>query len=163
MAAGKTTIGKRLANKLDYSFVDLDMMIELAESLSIEEIFQTKGEEYFRLSESKILRNLSYDDNLILSTGGGTPCFQENMEWMNKMGITVYIELKPEIIHHRLVNSKTKRPLVEGKTSGELMNYIIQQLKIREQYYRKAKIIIDGENLKIDELINQLNSITKGQ
>jgi shikimate kinase len=163
MAAGKSTIGKRLANKLNYSFVDLDTVIKISESASIEEIFQSKGEEYFRQVESKALRNFTNDENIILSTGGGTPCFHDNMEWMNKMGVTVYIEVKPEIIHYRLLHSKTKRPLIEGKTSDELLNYIAQQLKIREQYYREASIIIDGESLKLNVLVDKLEEIIKEQ
>jgi shikimate kinase len=163
MAAGKSTIGKRLANKLNYSFVDLDTVIKISESASIEEIFQSKGEEYFRQVESKALRNFTNDENIILSTGGGTPCFHDNMEWMNRMGVTVYIEVKPEIIHYRLLQSKTKRPLIEGKTSDELLNYIAQQLKIREQYYREASIIIDGESLKLNALVDKLEEIIKEQ
>lgn len=163
MAAGKSTIGKQLAGKMDYSFIDLDNIIEKNESISIENIFREKGEDYFRKLESENLRNFSYPPNCVIATGGGLPCFYENMDWMNKEGITVYLKLKPEVICHRLIHSKSVRPLVEGKTSEELLIYIQEQLNIREQYYSKAKIIIEGTSLKVSDLENILKTFIKEQ
>ncbi len=156
MGSGKTTIAKKIANKLSYKFVDIDKLIEDKYRKTIFEIFRDKDEKYFRNIEKETLESLITDDNIVIATGGGCPCFNNNMSLMNKTGITIYLKLKTGFLINRLINSKVKRPLIEGKSKEELKDFIEKTLSEREIYYNQAKIIIDAENFKISELIEKL-------
>ncbi len=152
MGAGKTTTGRKLARKLDYRFTDLDARIEEVEKMPVAEIFRLKGEAWFRDKETAMLRSFAGDDRVVISTGGGAPCFHDNMEWMKNHGITVYLRMTPESLYYRLNHARSKRPLILGKTGNSLRLYIDDMLKIREPFYMKANIIADGKNTDIEKL-----------
>lgn len=156
MGAGKSTVGKKIATKLGWKWIDLDKVIEDAEDKSIAELFDELGEERFRDLEQSHLKDLINKENLIVSTGGGTPCFYDNMNWMKEHGLTLYINLPPGALLKRLVNAKNKdaRPLLKGKTDKELYDYIVKLLDQRESVYSGANLIIDGTKLSGKDLTN---------
>ncbi len=163
MGSGKTTFGKKLASKLDLPFIDSDLEISMNENKSINELFAEDGEDYFRDLESTFIQNLmKSDQDFVLSTGGGLPCFKDNMEVLNQLGTTIYLEMSPQALLKRLENGLDDRPLLKDLTENELLTYISQKLEERTPYYQKAKIIFPGINAKkgseIDSLINRLNS-----
>ncbi|HHU41237.1 MAG TPA: shikimate kinase [Fermentimonas caenicola] len=147
MGSGKTTVGKKLASLLKLSFIDLDAYIEGKHRKKISEIFAEKGEDEFRKIERRALIDVSQIENAIISTGGGAPCFFDNMSLMNESGVTVYIEADPEELAARLMASKTVRPLIAGKSKDELIPFITKHLADRERYYRNAKIIYHTERM----------------
>jgi shikimate kinase len=155
MGSGKSTAGKKLASLLDYSFIDLDNMIENETDHTIAEWFSA-GEPKFREIESMVLRQTADFKNSVVSTGGGTPCFHDNMQWMNENGVTVYIKMSTGGLFHRLIYSKTTRPLLAGKTDVELMEFITESLKEREFFYSQAHYTFKGENLDVKELLETL-------
>jgi shikimate kinase len=153
MGSGKTTAGKKLAAKLKLQFLDLDDLIEKRYGKSINAIFEEEGEESFRKKEHAVLEELSQSDNFILATGGGAPCHYDNMELINRLGISVYLKMTPEALFSRLKEVRQKRPLIKHLDDEELKNYIIEKLMERERYYKKAHIIADGLNIDIKKLI----------
>lgn len=158
MAAGKTSNGKKLAHRLNYDFIDLDNFIENAEKMPVHEIFEQKGEDYFRLLEKEALGTTFLQENIVVSTGGGTPCYFDNMQQMNNFGLTIYFNLPYKMLLHRIKNSKTKRPLVEGKTPKELKKFVSELLKKRDPKYKSAKIIIERANSSLSELIDLIKA-----
>ncbi|RVU00376.1 shikimate kinase [Mucilaginibacter limnophilus] len=144
MGCGKTTWGKKLAAHTNSAFIDLDHALEEKAGMSIAEYFSSFGEEAFRKLESDILKTTPYAENTIVSTGGGLPCFFDNMAWMNTNGKTLYIKHSPKTLAHRLENSKTERPVLQGKKGDELVDFITERLAAREGYYMQARYIIDG-------------------
>jgi shikimate kinase len=155
MGAGKTTAGKKLASLLSYDFVDLDSRIEKETGLTVVELFQS-GEFKFREVEALVLRNCAGLDNAVISCGGGTPCFHENLAWMKEHGITIYIQLTAGALFHRLAASKQNRPLLAGKTDVELMEYISETIKEREYFYRQCHYTVKGENLDVNEMLKEI-------
>lgn len=147
MGVGKTTVGKVLSKRLGVEFIDLDKYIENRYRKTIAQLFDEKGEENFRKIERNALSEVSSFENVLIATGGGTPCFFDNMEVMNRSGITVYIKAEPEELVARLNASKTVRPIIRGKSPQELSGFVAQQLKERERYYTKARIIFETERL----------------
>ncbi|MDO5665651.1 MAG: shikimate kinase [Bacteroidia bacterium] len=147
MGVGKTTIGKKLAEVLDIGFIDLDKFIESKYHKTISELFSEVGEREFRLIEQKSLLEVSEIENVVISTGGGTPCFFDNIELMNRTGVTVYIHAEPEELAARLRASKTVRPIVSGKTKEELTPFITNHLSERERFYKQAQIIYKTDRL----------------
>lgn len=152
MGSGKTTLGKKLARRMDYNFIDLDEFIETKESKKIKKIFSSYGEEKFRVIEAENLRLLEILKNVVISTGGGAPCFHHNMEWMNRNGLTVYLKHDVESLFYRLKHAKKKRPLIKGMSKSNLFNYIRDTLDSREEYYNQAKIILESKSLKPKDL-----------
>ena len=155
MGAGKTTAGKKLAALLGYAFVDVDTCIEKETGQTIPELF-AKGEFNFREIESMVLHNVSDVENAVISCGGGTPCFNDNLAWMKSHGITVYIQLTAGALFHRLAASKQKRPLIAGKSDVELMEYIMETLRERDYFYRQCHYTVKGENLDVKELLAEI-------
>lgn len=141
MGSGKTTVGKRLASLLALSFVDLDAYIENKYRKTVPALFAEKGEEGFRKIENQSLLEVAEFENVLISTGGGTPCFFDNMEVMNRAGVTIYLEAHPEDLADHLLASKTVRPLIAGKSREELIPFITGHLARREFHYKKAQII----------------------
>ena len=141
MGVGKTTVGKKLAKLLSLTFVDLDAHIQSRHYKTIPELFAEKGEAGFREIEQQALHEVASFENVVISTGGGAPCFFDNMEVMNRVGTTVYIEATPEILVNRLLASKNVRPLVVGKSREELTAFVTTHLAERERFYKKADII----------------------
>ena len=138
MAAGKTTLGKALARNLGLQFVDLDHFIENRFHCSVSQLFAERGEEGFRQIERAMLHEVAEFEDVIIATGGGTPCFFDNMEYMNAQGTTVFLEASVDVIYTRLTIARTQRPLVAGKTEEELRRYITYMLELRTPYYRQA-------------------------
>ena len=152
MGAGKTTIGKKLATRLGFTFYDLDEYIEKKEGISISEIFENEGERNFRDLEKNYLRELAEKDEVVISTGGGTPCFSENMKFMNASGMTVYLRMSPESLFSRLKNISSKRPLIADKSDDELLSFIREKLQERESFYMESKIVAEGLNAAVGSI-----------
>ena len=156
MGAGKSVIGRRLAKSLDLSFYDLDEEIESRYKMSVSSIFHKYDEACFRKLETSVLESFSEKDNYVLSCGGGTPCFGNNMSLLNSLGTTIYIKLPAEKLASRIANSFHKRPLTEGKSEAELASYVRESLSVRETFYSKAKIIVDGSDADKDALLEKI-------
>lgn len=158
MGSGKTTLGKKLANKLGYAFFDLDELIEEQEKLSISEIFSKQGENYFRTVEQKILNDkLVTNQPLVLSVGGGTPCFFDNMEFINKQATSIYLKYNAGMLYSRLSSAKAKRPLLTEKSDEELKDFIKKTLSEREGFYNQSKIVVESNNITVDTIFHQLD------
>ena len=146
MGCGKTTIGRKIADLLGIGFVDLDKYIEERYFKSVPAIFAEEGEQAFREKERISLLEVAEFENIVVGTGGGAPCFYDNMEVMNSNGVTVYIAPDPEVLAKRLIKSKTERPLIAGKSESELIGFIKDALQKRAPFYEKSQVIIRGEN-----------------
>ena len=157
MGSGKTTIGKKLANYLKYNFIDLDKLIELQAGMSIVEYFELHGEDAFRRMESDVLQKTDFPENAIIATGGGTPCFNDNMDWMNENGSVAYLSLPAKALASRLEHSKTDRPLIRNLKGDELIDFISSNLKEREKFYNQAKFVVSASDLTADRLALYLN------
>jgi shikimate kinase len=154
MGSGKSTAGKKLASELGYEFIDLDHFIESEYKQTIPEIFASKGEKEFRSMENNALKKvLEKKKDVVVSCGGGTPCYFNNMELMNNNGITIYLKMSVDALVNRLIHAKEKRPLIENKTEPELRAFIARQLEKREDQYHQAQFTIKGKNLDVDELV----------
>ena len=154
MGCGKSTIGKRLARLLSLSFIDLDAHIQSKYHKTIAELFAEKGEEQFRRIERLALLEVADFEDVLISTGGGAPCFFDNMEVMNRVGVTVYIQAEPEELATRLLASKTVRPILSSKKPEELVPFIRKHLTERERYYNKAQIIFPTDHMISKEEIH---------
>jgi len=149
MASGKSTVGKLLADSLGFLFMDIDSIIEKKEGAPIFELFQQKGEKYFRESESSELKDLVPDDNtegMVISTGGGLPCNPENLAFMKGHGILVYLKTGIDDIIQR-IGDISKRPVFQGlMQNGKLRKSVERLLTEREKYYNQADIIVANSN-----------------
>ena len=159
MGTGKSHWGKLWAAANKLTFIDLDELIEQDEQTTIAEIFEVKGEAYFRNLEKEALRKCGDLQNTLIACGGGTPCFFENMQWMNEHGITIYISSKPIQILDRVMEEKEKRPLLKKLNEGEVLVYIEQKLKEREPFYSQAKIKVDSKSLHENSFAEIASSI----
>jgi shikimate kinase len=160
MGTGKTTIGEMIAGRMGYSFVDLDTMIEEKYKLTIASFFNKFDEKIFRKVENETLKDTTELNNVVVATGGGTPCFYDNMEIIGKSGISVYLKNPGETLYQRIIASKKKRPLLVGKTSPDILQFIKDQLAYREPFYLKSDIIVDCNFFNIDELIKSIVNFT---
>ncbi|HLP73087.1 MAG TPA: shikimate kinase [Bacteroidales bacterium] len=161
MGSGKTTAARKLATLLGWTFIDLDFLIEQKAGRKIPEIFSTEGESYFRALETEILRSLS-QEQIVVSTGGGAPCHDGNMDYMLGEGITIYLRLTPGQLKSRLLYSKTERPLIRGIDKDDLQDYIENKLGEREKFYSRARIIMEGDELDTDLLLQKIRSVSGG-
>lgn len=169
MGSGKSYYARGLSSFLEVPFVDLDQFIEEEQAMSITEIFEKKGEQAFRLLESVAIKQV-YEDFMtkntsaqhkndilgIISCGGGTPCFNGNMEWMNQHGLTVWVNPAEEILLERLISEKKTRPLIANIPENELPDFIYQKMLERKPYYEKCKSVISNPDITIDEFINTI-------
>jgi shikimate kinase len=156
MGSGKTTTGKKLAAGLHWSFIDLDRAIEDTVGKTINEIFSESGEEFFRKLEAEILRNLDIQRDIVVSVGGGAPCFSDNMDFMNKTGLVIYLRMTAGQLKSRLSGESDKRPLLKDIAVKDMQTYIGKKLSEREKYYNQASIIIDAISINIKTLINRV-------
>lgn len=158
MGCGKSTVGKSLAKEVQWDFIDLDDFIEKKSGMSIPDVFQTHGEDYFRQLESEAVAETTSMENVIIATGGGAPCFHKNMEAMNQAGLTIYLQLSAEGLRDRLKPAKTNRPLISNKSDDELLEFIKEKLAERESYYKLAKVTADATAVGPQTYINILKS-----
>ena len=163
MGAGKTTVGKALAKELHMPFYDLDWYIESRMHKTVKAIFDERGEAGFRKIEHNMLHEVAEFEDVIISCGGGTPCFFDNIDYMNRQGETVYLKETPEVLYGHLKMGKTIRPLLLNKTADEVQVFIREQLAQREPYYSKAKYVLDVNLLddyeKIKISVEQLRNM----
>ena len=143
MGAGKTTVGKALAQELGVPFYDLDWYITNRMRKTIAQIFEERGEEGFRQIERNMLHEVAEFEDVVISCGGGTPCFFDNIDYMNQQATVVYLKAEPEVLYKHLAMSKNDRPLLRGKSQEELIPFITEQLEKRSPYYTKAAYTLD--------------------
>ena len=153
MGAGKSTLGKKIAKKMNLPFIDSDREIEERHQKSIGEIFTENGESFFRTMETDFILSLQNKDEFVLATGGGMPCFGKNMELLNELGTTFYLERSPKELANRLFNAKTRRPLIDGMEQEELISFIDEKLKVREEYYKSAHVILGRDDQTVANII----------
>lgn len=158
MGCGKTTLGKELALLLNYTFIDLDELIEESLNMPVKEIFSTKGEDKFRILEKECLHHTVTKNDIVIATGGGAPCFFDNMDFINLHGNSVYLKMDPFDLRNRLTDnsestqSQNERPLIKNKPPEQLLSYIQDTLVNREQFYSRAKLIVDGTTITASKL-----------
>lgn len=157
MGSGKTHWGKRLSEKLQIPFRDLDTVITEKENMSVAAIFESKGEEYFRYLEKQVLEELALDPgDLILSCGGGTPCFFNNIDFMKKNGKVIWLNTSIDVLKERLAKEKVTRPLIRDINDEELIRYITRKLSERKMYYQQADVMVNEESVTLPGLMEQL-------
>ena len=143
MGSGKTTVGRALAKEIGMPFYDLDWYIESRMRKKISQIFAERGEEGFRKIECNMLHEVAEFEDVVISCGGGTPCFFDNIDYLNQQAQVVYLRCEPEVLHKHLLMGKGDRPLLKGKTPDELIEYIRQTLELREPYYTMVCYTLD--------------------
>ncbi len=156
MGSGKSHWGKIWAARHRYHFIDLDDALEREEQSSVTDIFETKGEDYFRQKEAIMLRSLDKHDHVLVACGGGTACFFDNISWMKNHGTIVFLEAPPATILTNILTQESKRPLVKNLNEAELLFFVEQKLKERSEYYSQAHLTLQAEELtdkSIDSLI----------
>jgi shikimate kinase len=143
MGSGKTRWGRVVAENLGSLFLDLDTLVEENEGKTIPDIFSASGEKGFRILEQECLHRLAAMPSAVVATGGGTPCFFDNMDWMKRRGTTIYLKTSPEMLCERLQNEQHNRPLLKNLDKQELLEFIQTRLSEREPYYRQADFVIE--------------------
>ena len=165
MCVGKTTIGKELAKRRHQMFYDLDWYIEERFHKRVPQIFTEEGEEAFRRKERNMLHEVAEFENVVVSCGGGTPCFFDNIDYMNQAAEVIYLKASPEIILSHLEISRGKRPLLESKTPEELKKFVTEQIQTREVFYLKARHVVNVDVLdtaeKVDHLVTLIENKVK--
>ena len=156
MGAGKTTAARRLAQRLGWEVVDTDAMFEEKYKISVNDFFNKYDEPLYRKLESEVLKETENLKNTVISTGGGTACYFDNMEWMNQHGLTVFLRISEKAVVDRLLHAKRKRPLAVGKSEEELIEFVAQHYTSRLPFYEQAQITVKSENLDVDGLMNTI-------
>lgn len=144
-SSGKSTLGRQLAKELNYEFIDLDKKIEIAEGKKISEIFNLEGQEYFRKVEAEQLRKIEKDSKVVVATGGGTPCFHRNMEYINETGLSVFLDVSPEKLEERMKASKRNNRPMFNLDSEDLLKSLQNTYIEREHFYKSANLVIEGD------------------
>lgn len=164
MGSGKSYWCKAIARQLNFGGVDLDAQIEKVYQQSIVAIFNEKGETFFREKEAAELRTFSNKNSVVVATGGGTPCFHDNMLWMNQHGITIWIDEPVHTLAERLLKEKSHRPLVANfENTAALTHFLSEKLAERSRFYGKADIHLKGEQLQIETMITAIQSFENKQ
>ena len=158
MGAGKTTAAKRLAQRLGWEVADTDALFEEKYKISVDDFFQKYDEPLYRKLESEVLKNTENLKNTVISTGGGTACYFDNMDWMNQHGLTVFMRISPQAAVDRVLHSRHKRPLVRGKSEEELMEYVEWHYASRLQFYEQAQITVKSEDFDLEALIQRIET-----
>ena len=158
MGAGKTTAAKRLAHRLGWEVVDTDALFEEKYKISVDDFFQKYDEPLYRKLESEVLKSTENLENTVISTGGGTACYFDNMDWMNQHGLTVFMRISPEAAVDRVLHSRHKRPLARGKSEEELLEFVSQHYIARLPFYEQAKITVKSENLDLEGLMGLIEN-----
>lgn len=157
MGSGKSTLGRRLAEHAGLQFVDMDHYIEQRNCKTIPQIFAEEGETEFRNKERKALEEVSAFSDVVIATGGGAPCFFDNIDFMNRTGKTIFLNIDPDILAARLMQSKTERPLIKGKSKEELVQFIDETLKIRNRFYSRAHFQITQPDIDLYDVMQMLD------
>lgn len=160
MGCGKSTLGRKLATILNLPFIDLDTFLEEKYFRTIPQIFAEEGEAAFRLKEQKVLHEVSAFDNVIVATGGGAPCFFNNIEVMNNSGFCIFLDVETGSLVNRLTNAKTERPIIKGKSPDELHDFVEGMMLKRRPFYEKARFVLKGSEITPEQVIGLLNSYT---
>lgn len=163
MGSGKSYLGKRLAQNINFDFLDLDELIELKNEQSISDIFVEKGEKYFRQTESECLKSLKNQENIVVALGGGTPCFFDNMNWINEQGVSIYLKTATEILVQRLKNEMAHRPIIQQLSEKELPDFIEKNIAKRSPFYEQAHLEYftkTGNEPIVEDLTKFLNRMT---
>ncbi len=163
MGSGKSSMGKKLAARMGYSYIDLDERIELDQKQTISEIFAEKGEEAFRLLERLFLHQTFKIENIVVSTGGGAPVFFDNMEQMNTNGLCIYLQGDVDLLVSRVIRNQQQRPLIANLNQEELRGFMKEQLEIRKPFYEKARMHIKSKDLTPAILYAQVLSWIENQ
>jgi shikimate kinase len=157
MGSGKTYWGQQLSQKLNLPFFDLDEQVVSHEGKPINEIFSDSGEEYFRLLEKDTLHIITEShDSFVMACGGGSPCYFNNVDYMNQSGTTVWINTPIDTLFKRLQEEKSKRPLIKDLSDVQLRGFIIKKFADRKIYYEQADVILDDEPVQLDKLIEKI-------
>jgi shikimate kinase len=157
MGSGKTYWAQQLSQKLNIPFFDMDEQIVNSESKSINDIFETFGEEYFRLKEKGILHTTTENNSsFVMACGGGSPCYFNNIDYMNQSGTTVWLNIPMTILFQRLMNEKDKRPLLKELSDNQMRSFIIKKFADRKIYYEQAAVVIDDEEISLDHFIEKI-------
>ena len=156
MGAGKTTTARRLANRLGWEVADTDDLFEEKYKISVCDFFHKYDEPLYRKIESEVLKETESLENVVISTGGGTACYFDNMEWMNQKGLTVFLHISEKAVVDRLIHAKRKRPLSIGKSEEELTEFGAQHYTSRLPFYEQAKITVKSEDLELDNLLEMI-------
>ena len=159
-SSGKSTLGRGLAVTLDYEYVDMDEILVTNDGRSISQIFQESGEDYFRKIESELLKSFLPNQKKLISTGGGAPVFFDNMDFILNNGVSVYLDVPPQILFSRIYNSnKNDRPLIDKSDSEKLMDNLVEKYNYRYTFYSRANIIIK-DDFSVGHIVRELESIT---
>jgi shikimate kinase len=156
MGAGKTTVGKELARQMDLSFIDLDHYIEARYYKTVRQLFEEKGEAAFRTIECNLLHEAGAFEDVVISTGGGAPCFFDNMWYMNQTGATVYLKVSSEELAKRLALVKHTRPVLKGLSGEKLKQFITANVEKRDTWYKQASVIFDAEKMLTDHDVYEI-------
>ena len=159
MGAGKTTAARRLAQRLGWEVADTDDLFEAKYKISVCDFFNKYDEPLYRKLESEVLKETEKLENVVISTGGGTACYFDNMDWMNQHGLTVFLRISQKAVVDRLVHAKRKRPLAEGKSEEELVAFVEQHYTGRLPFYEQARITVKAEDLDLDSLMKQIEEL----
>ncbi|MBW6460215.1 MAG: shikimate kinase [Bacteroidales bacterium] len=160
MGAGKTTLGKMIATHLDYRFYDLDEMIEISTGYTISAYFEKNGETAFRKMEREILLNHIEDRNTVIAAGGGTACFEDNIELMNRSGITIFLDTGYQTVMKRLAEKYESRPLLKNIPPEKLPAFIREHMESRRRFYEKARICVKEETLDLELLVKDIVNLS---
>ena len=160
MGAGKTTAARRLANRLGWQVADTDALFEEKYKISVCDFFNKYDEPLYRKLESEVLKSTEAMEHTVISTGGGTACYFDNMEWMNSHGVTVFLRISEKAVVDRLLHAKRKRPLAEGKSEAELAEFVQRHYTSRLPYYEQAQITVKAEDLDIEGLVGQIDALS---
>lgn len=158
MGAGKTTLGKMIADRLHHRFLDLDEMIEISTGYNVNTMFEKFGEQAFRQRERDILFSHLDDIDTVIATGGGTPCFWNNMERMNQSGITIFIDTPYETIKERLAGKFQNRPLFRDIPQENLSEFILKHMAARRVFYEASAIVVKSENIDMEDLSRRIQA-----
>lgn len=157
MGCGKSTLGRKLADHSGMQFIDMDNYIEMRNCKTVPQIFEEEGEDAFRNIERKALEELSEFNNVIIATGGGAPCFFDNINLMNQTGKTIYLNIDPDILAERLIKSKSDRPLIRGKSKKELIEFINTSLEKRNKFYKQAQFQITQPDTGLNDIMEMIS------
>jgi len=163
MGSGKSSTGRKIASSLRWHFADTDKVVEEHEGLTVTELFEQKGEDYFRKAETRALRTVSERSRTVIACGGGTPCSSENMEIMKSTGVIVYLKLPAGALASRLLKSRTKRPLLRGTGETGMTERVQELLDRRTEWYGQADAVVDGMSDTVEDMTSVIASIVRSR